>query len=277
MATDLRSIRADLYATPLDVRLMSSGVIGKQTHGDTIDVDDARAEMFLLRARGIIDLKLASVIDSSSDLEVTPYQGSVLIPKAAYDETTTAENDTTTPGILYGFSSIASGATTELWTLTFTTTTAYTITGSFSGSQGTGATDGAADSTSTNGDITIPNDVWSGSPAVGDIFYVPVYKHQSSIVLLATMLATGLLFKSISLGVGIADNQGAKLYDDAIDLLDSIVETGALPDLSLALDTTDMQVPWAIDLAGYDETKYKSEEYEMTYTSNYSWYDRWIS
>jgi len=38
-----------------------------------------------------------------------------------------------------------------------------------------------------------------------------------------------------------------------------------------------MQVPWAIDLAGYDETKYKSEEYEMTYTSNYSWYDRWIS
>lgn len=278
--TDFKTVKPLIYTTPIDVRIMSQGVVQQFTHADTIDVDDARTEMAILRATGIIDLKLAPIITSGTSLCVTPYAGPPIRPQAAYDETTTSENVGTsagTDGRLYGIVP-ASTAYTEMWTVTFTSTTAFTVVGSYSGAQGTGSTSTLF--TSTNSDITIPIDCWTGTHATGDKFYIPVYKHHRSIVLLATMLATGLIFKGSGMAIRAADNEGAKLYDDAIALLDAIVDAGSLPDLALVTgsnDSRDLASPYEIDVYGFDITRYKDEEFDMTYSgANYSLYERWL-
>jgi len=269
MATNLKTTKNQLYCTPIDVRVMSRGIVQVLTHADTIDVDDARVELAILRACGIIDLKLGGVISGTSSLEVVPYAGTPIKPQAAYDETTTSENPGT--GGLYGIIP-ASSAYTEMWTITFTSSTAYGVVGTFSGSQGTGATD--ANFTSSNSDITIPSDCWNGTHATDDKFYVPVYRHHKSIVMLATMLATGYIFKGSGMNIRTQDNEGAKLYYDAIALLDDVVNSGTLLGTGWTIDSRDLWVPYEINMSGYDITRYRTDEFDGMYAqSGYSWYD----
>jgi hypothetical protein len=264
MATDLKTVRQQLYSTPIDCRILALNNLLKLTHANTLNISDLMIDLHALRAKGIIDLKLANVVSGVSTFNVTPYAGPPLIPLP--DEENTGENVGT--GSLYGVV-VASTAVTELWTVTFTTGSAYTVTGSFSGAQGTGST--AATFTATNLDISIPADVWStGTHASGDIFYIPVYKQHSSIVLLSTMLATGLIFKGLASGAATqGGDTGVKFYDDAIALLDQMAASGGgLIGVNTMLNSSDMQVSYEVSVYGYDVSGYRADEFERYQSSS---------
>jgi hypothetical protein len=256
--TTFSTYKKSLYATPIDVRIMSLDFLREFTHSNTIFLDDPRISMALLRARGIVDLKLGGIVSGTTTFETTPYISSTLTPAA--DENDEGENETTS-GTLLGIIPSAD-ALTELWTFEFSDADTYTITGSMSGVQGGGDTTSVTPIVSTNTHITVPIDAWSGTFVAGDKFYIPVYRHIPEIVLLSTMLATGLIYKGSAAGNAPGDNPaGAKLYDDAIKLLDSIANgNSGLMGISFELDTTDLQTIYEISPWGYDVSAYSTDE-----------------
>lgn len=266
MTVDLRSLKQAVYSTPVDCRTLAMNSLPLNTHADTLYLNDRMLSLFLLRAKGIIDYELASVISGETVLEVTPYVGPSLIPLP--DENNEGENSGS--GVLWGLTA-ASTAYTEYWTFTFTSSTAFTAVGSYSGAQGTGSTSTAF--TSTNLDITIPAGAWTGTPATGDKFYIPVYKHHPSIVTIATMLATGLIFKGQSTGSAPDTNPaGAALYDDAMGMLKRIVANGgAILGVNTLINASDLMVSCEWDFAGRNVTNYATDE-NSRYPTESSYY-----
>jgi hypothetical protein len=274
MATDLKTLRREVYSTPLDTRILMFDAVEKLTHADTLLLNDLMIDMFALRARGIIDMKLGATLTGTSVIETTPYCGPVLIPRPDHDNT----GENTGTAVLYGCAP-ASDAYTELWTIYFTSDTAFTVTGSYSGSQGTGST--TTDFTSTNSDIVIPSDAWSGTPAAGDYFYIPVYKHVPEMVAISSLLTAGLILKSINAntsteGAGI----GTKFYNDAESLLDDIASgTSGLMGVNTLLNSSDLMISYEISHAGYDISNYQDDE-NARYINNtsavYPFWQNWV-
>ena len=93
-----------------------------------------------------------------------------------------------------------SNAICEHFTLTFISSTQYTVSGYLSGNVGEGTTD--TDFTSTGGDLIIPagtyNDLFSGSFEQGDKIYISVNMWHRTIATIATYLATGDAIRKIS-------------------------------------------------------------------------------
>ncbi len=251
LATDLKTLRKQLYSTPLDTRIIIFDAIEAVTHADTLLLSDSMIDLFSLRARGIIDLKLGSTISGPTVFETTPYCGPVLIPRPNHQN----ENENTGTGILYG-SLPATTAYTELFSVTFSSDTAFSVVGSFSGSQGSGTT--ATTFTSTNLDLVIPYDAWSGTPANGDIFYIPIYKHIPEVVMLSAMLTAGLLIKGINVNTNVdSSGVGMQFYQDAINLLDAIAAGEAgLIGINTLINTKDLITSYQISLNGYDISNY---------------------
>lgn len=272
--TDLKTLKYPVFSTPLDVRTLAMNSLPVWTHADTLYLSDRMITLFLLRAKGIINFELASVISSETTLETIPYVGPALIPLP--DEENTGENVGT--GVLWGLIA-ASTSYTEYWTVTFTSDTAFSVEGSYSGAQGTGSTSVAF--TSTNGDITIPADAWSGTPATGDKFYIPVYRHHPSIVTIATMLATGLIFRGQSTGAAPDTNPaGAQLFDDAMKSLKMMKEAGgAILGVNTIVNSSDLLVPFEITSFGADVTNYRPDELSryLTNTTTYSSLPWWAN
>lgn len=272
--TDIRTLKQTVFSTPVDVRYLAMGSLPANTHADTLYLNDRMITLFLLRARGIISYELASVISGETVFEVTPYVGPSLIPLP--DEENLGENSGS--GVLWGLTP-ATTAYTEYWTITFTSSTAFTVTGSYSGSQGTGTTSTAF--TSTNSDIVIPSDAWSGTPATGDKFYIPVYKHHPSIVTIATMLATGLIFKGQATGSAPDTNPaGSQLYNDAIKALKAMKEAGgAILGVNTLISSSDLMVSYEIAPWGADLSNYQTDENQrlISNTSSYDlpWWRTW--
>lgn len=253
--TDFVQYKKEVYATPLDILVLSMDFIRETTHSSKIFVDDARAMMALYRARGIIDLKLGNVVSGVTTFNTTPYASPPIKPAADSD----GNGENTGSGVLNGIIP-ASTAVTERWIITFSTTSAFSVTGSISGAQGTGST--ATLFTSTNSYISIPADAWSGTPAVSDKFYVATYKQVPEIVMLASMLATGLIYKGSAAGNSPGDApSGAKLYDDAMKMLDSIASgESSLIGVDMDLDTRDLQTIYEPDVFGGDSSNYSEDE-----------------
>lgn len=274
MTTDLRTLKQAVYSTPQDIRFLAMGSLPQLTHADSLYLSDRMITLFLLRAKGIIDYELASVISGETALEVTPYVGPSLIPLP--DENNEGENSGS--GVLWGLTA-ATTAYTEYWTFTFTSSTAFTVTGSYSGSQGTGSTSTAF--TATNSSIVVPSDAWSGTPAVGDKFYIPVYKHHPSIVTIATMLATGMIFKGQATGSAPDTNPaGAQLYEDGLLALKRIRDAGgAILGVSNLINSKDLLVPYEVTLTGVDLSNYRTDENSryLTDTTSYNWLPWWAN
>lgn len=270
--TDLKILKSPVFSTPVDVRTLAMNSLPVWTHANTLYLSDRMITLFLLRAKGIINFELASVISSETTLETTPYVGPALIPLP--DEENTGENTGT--GVLWGLTA-ASTAYTEYWTVTFTSDTAFSVEGSYSGAQGTGSTSAAF--TSTNSDVVIPADAWSGTPASGDKFYIPVYKHHPTIVTIATMLATGLIFKGQSTGAAPDTNPaGAQLYDDAMKSLEMMKKAGgAILGVNTIINSSDLMISMEYDFTGRNVTNYATDENQriISNTTGYSlpwWY-----
>lgn len=119
-----------------------------------------------------------------------------ITPWAKFPEALTAPRvENTGSGVLSPKMTISASAITELWTLTFSSATAYAFSGSISGSQGTGAT--GSNSASTNTYLTIPSTKWSGTSESGDVFYVRVYEVEAAVVNMSSMFASALLLDNL--------------------------------------------------------------------------------
>jgi len=240
----------------MDCRILAANTILAQTHSDKIWFDDPRVKLAILRATGIVDMKLGRKFSGVSTMEVTPYVSPALKPQA--DEEGEGENTSTCE--LLGVTA-ASSATTEMWTVTFSSTTAFSVTGSLSKSQGSGTIGTAF--VSTNADISIATDAFSGTPVTSDKIYFMTYKHHKSIVCLASMLAVGLISKGQQMQGPVNENDpGIQMYNDAINLLDDIVEDKAgLIGVNYLPDTKDIMQSYEIDVFGYDISNYGTDTY----------------
>ena len=247
MAT-IKSLRPRFFCNVLDVRRWNEELTS------TVKTD-AFIESKILDAKDVILMYLSKVYGDESNLRTTPYAG-VILP----------DTDNTGTASLLAVQ-VATTAYTETWTIEFTSATAYTITGSCSGSQGTGDT--TVDSSSTNSDITFLTTAFTGTPAIGDIFYIPVYDVYSVIASLASMLAA-----AFSLGVVYNENVpnendfATTLYDRAIDILDRlsrpfdddglVIDDTALTAMD-SLDIEPIAVSYVIDENGDDKTTYRPD------------------
>lgn len=184
-----------LFCTTLDVRNMSEYI-------NAAVRDDARVAQFIYRADAFIRSSLRGLYTVDAGLLASSaWNGRPQPPFASPDHDIfgnvgDAELMDITP---------SSSAVTELWTLAFTSSTAFTVSGSVSGSQANGSVNSDYD----NGLIAIASASWSGSPSSGDKFYIPVYTADPSIVAISALLSAGLLLKATYMGDG-----GSKEGDD---------------------------------------------------------------
>lgn len=258
--TTISTLQNDLLTTPLDVRLMNE-ILQNETVNSNILVDDNRILRDIYFASSEVRATLYRVYDGDSMLETIPVAIPPIIPK--YNEQS-GVTENTGDGVLYGIVP-SEDAKTEQWTIIFTSTTAYDVVGSRSGGQGSGDT--SSDFTSTNTWITIPSDVWSGTPATGDKFYVAVWAHYPMVVYLTTLIAASLIHNSIFNFV--APNETPitdKFRTEANRILGWLNkgydENGTpfrLPSFS-ADDLSEIPIPWYIDRLGSDISNYSSTE-----------------
>lgn len=156
----------------------------------------------------------------------------------------------------------ASTARTQQWEVTFSSTTAFSVNGTLSGSEGSGTT--ASNFISSDAEITIPSANWSGTPASGDVIYISVYKHRPLVVTLSSMYAAFFISSELFRGergmppeVEILKNQVDEIlnalcspYDDSGLRLDSFSER----------DITPEGLQYTISVTGQDISPYSDNE-----------------
>ena len=250
--TDFRSIKKAMYSTPMDVRAWLSVL-----ERDVVDDDDT------VVTKQPVDDQLIELHIQNADATIIGYLGAVYGVSLLDNQTPyfvgpirAAENSSATylKGVI-----VALTAITEQWLLKFTSTTAFSIIGSISGNQGTGAID--ADSNSTNNDIEIKAVDWVGSVAViGDQIIIATCKSRPIIRALSSQLAAAAVINAVYSSSENKEAEWAKsLRKQALDFLKSLVDSKS--DVSLAeLSSEDVgryvPVQHVIDKYGRDVTKY---------------------
>ena len=278
MATTVSTLQPDLFTTPIDVRILNE-IIQSQTENSKILADNSRLLWAIFWATDEVRTSLYRTYPGDSYLEAaTPYCSPVLVPK--YNEHS-GISENTGSATLYGIVP-SSDAETELWTITFSSTSAFSVTGSRSGSQGSG-TKGIA-FTSTNTWISIPADVFSGTPANGDVFYVAVYKHYPIIVYLTSLIAASIVHNGLFNFLAPNESQITDRFRQEANRLIKNFNSGydfagqpfRLPSFSID-DMAEIANPFFISRYGTDESNYSSTE-EPSITSvekNYDNYPLW--
>lgn len=86
-------------------------------------------------------------------------------------------------------------AISEMWTITFASSSAFSVKGTHSKSQGSGTTGGTF--TATNGNLVIATTDWTGTPDTGDVFYVCTYNYEATLVRLSSLIAAAMYIDSV--------------------------------------------------------------------------------
>lgn len=222
---------------------------------DTWSVYSARRlRGFILRSDGIIRTALRATYGADLTSGITPWAS---IPET--DEDNDAGSGELLPDI-----TVDADAITEVWTLTFTSTTEYNIVGSLSGSQGTGAT--GSDSASTNGYITVPTANWSGTFAIGDVFYVRTYDIEAAVVEMSALMASGVVLQSRYTEFVPNRSEISREYmEEARKRVDQVTDGDSPYALEVgrsARDIDPIQVDWEIDAYGNNITDYAETEWD---------------
>ena len=241
----------DSLSTIQDVRNMSEYIT-------TAVRDDARVRQYILRADSVIRDALRPYYAMDSEVEDTPYNGPPQAPFAVPDHDISGNSS---DGALSDIT-VASNAKTEVFTITFTGNTAFSVSGTVSGSQGTGST--ASDFTASNSSIVIPAANWSGTFAANDVIKVAVYRAKPLIVTCSALLATGLLLKSSFEGGDGVSARGVDFQTQAEDLIDRLQrpyeDDGLQLDTFSARDLTPEGVAYFVDMVGKDVSRYADNE-----------------
>lgn len=276
MATTISNLQPDLFATPIDVRILNE-IIQSQTENSKILADNSRLLWAIFWATDEVRTSLYRTYSGDSNLLAdAPYCSPVLVPK--YNEHS-GISENTGSATLYGIVP-SSDAETELWTITFSSETAFTVTGSRSGSQGSG-TKGTA-FTSTNTWITIPADVFTGTPANGDVFYVAVYKHYQIIVYLTSLIAASIVHNGLFNFLAPNETPVTDRFRQEANRLIKNFNNGydpkglsfRLPSFSID-NASEIPNSWYIDRLGLDISNYSSSEEPAIITGDIASVDCW--
>jgi len=219
--------------------------------------DDARLLAMIFRADGLIRARLRGHYTVDDDLEDdAPWNGPPLARIAINDQ---AANSGT--GALIDVTP-ASTARTQQWTITFTTVPAFTVSGTLSGAEGTGST--ASDFTTADAELVIPSANWSGTPIIGDQFYVSVYKYRPLIVALSSMYAAYYTSSEIFRGTEGIPPEVQKLKDDAEQILERLTtpyeDDGMRLDSFAERDISPEGLQYTISSVGDDISAYSDNE-----------------
>lgn len=219
--------------------------------------DNPRIVQFINRADGLIRNGLRGFYTIDSGLEITPWNGFPQVPFEHEDHNISANTGT---GSLLDVTP-ATTAITELWTVTFTDATSFTVSGSVSGAQGSGGT--GSEFTSTNSFLVIPTAAWSGTHAANDLFYIPVYKADPLILACSAYLSAGMAMKSIFQGEG-PQIEGKLRWSDGMDILKKLQKPYTDEGYQLGTfsprDISPEGLEYQIDPLGRDASKYADNE-----------------
>jgi hypothetical protein len=149
-------------------------------------------------------------------------------------------------------------AVTEVFTLEFTSTTAFSVKGDRTGVLSSGTTG----STYTSSYINIPNTAWVGTFLPGDLFYVRTYISERLIESICSRLTAAKLLESVYTDqqpnqVGTVDSLRRDAKADINDLLDQSKVLGKEP-LKVSSDLEYEEVNYSVDELGNDVTTYLS-------------------
>lgn len=267
-----KDFKPTLYCTVLDVLMQSSDMISDQINlkifdssTDSIVRFAHQVEHDILDATNMVRSCLLNVY-SESGLETTPHTG---IPFR--DVSNTSLSDGTSALLTAG--QAGASAITEWWTLTFSSATNYAAKGSASESKG--SSNITSDFTSTgDGDLILladanPN-IWTGTFANGQKFYIPTYKHKPIVVSVTAMLALAYALDHVfQAEIPNASEYGTTMEERAMKWLNQLsdpYESGVVLDgLPPERDLSDIQIPY-IELfdvtgAGPQESDLAADDY----------------
>jgi len=235
------SFTTQFYSTPQGARELDQSI-------DSSVRSNTELTPHLLHAKGVIELALGEKYGLSALLS-TPFL--VGWNPAANSGTKVLEA-----------ASITADAITETWTITFTDTTSFSVSGSLSGTQGTGTV--STSYTSTNGVLSIDGtaSAWSSGAAVaGDVFYIDTFNTQPSLIPISNLLTGGHLVNTVfnQQQPNEAD-AGNTFYDRGMELLNLIIEGKAELTSRPARDIAPIPSTWHIDMFGNDVTPYDNTE-----------------
>jgi hypothetical protein len=240
-----------LLSTPGDIRNLREEIY-------TSVRDDRRLISHILRADGIIRSRLQRLYTLDSALEnAAPWNGPPIGRISVGDQ-----DGNSGTGSLRDLTPSPT-ARTQLWTLTFTSTTAFSISGSVSGAQTAGSITSLY--TSTDGEISIPVARWTAGFAIGDQIFVSVYKHKPLVVWLSATYATYFASSELFRGTEGVPAEVEQMKTDVLEVLEMLnkpySEDGMRLDSFAERDISPEGVGYSISLTGQDISQYADNEH----------------
>jgi hypothetical protein len=157
---------------------------------------------------------------------------------------------------------------TQMYTITFTSSTAFTVDGQVEGSMGSGNT--STNFTAGNGDFTISSDAWFGTFTDKQKFYFAIYSWYPRIVRLAVAAATAMVLwprYGRDAGEGSLSTAGG-YFKEHVDGMRSLLNPDGkggerLPSLGARSFET-RAIPYDVSWLGVDSTKVRSSNLDET-------------
>lgn len=207
--------------------------------------------------------------DARLKMDLKPYYGSSLTTSSPYATTPIARFGNSASGKLLlanaaGTETLtvsSSLANTQVYTITFTSSTAFSVESDLTGSNGSGTTSG--DFTTTDTYLTIPTELWNGTFFNGDVHYVRVYTHESALVYLSALLAANQVLNTIyTEEVPDASASAERYLEQYRNQIRALQRGEAFLEKGLSTrDIDPIQVDYEIDVYGTDATDYQDADW----------------
>jgi hypothetical protein len=238
---------------------------------DTVDLvpqlyDDEDQNFPVLSPEQIRELIIRN--DAQLRGELRPFYGDSISTTTPYAVTPIARYGNSSAGKLLltnGTNDIAvsTGASiyTQVYKLTFTSTTAFDCESDLTGSQGNGTI--GSNFTTTDTFVTINSALWNGSFFNADVHYLKIYNHEQMLAHLSALLTAQYILDTIYTeevpdASATAEKYGEK-YKQSIRMLRN--GTAFLEKGLTKRDINPIQVDYEIDEYGNDATKYRDTDW----------------
>ena len=218
------------------------------------------------------EIEIRSLItrtDARLKSELKPYYGSTLTTSAPYATAPVPRFGNTASGNLLlqnaaGTETLtvsSSLSNTQVYTVTFTSATAFSVSSDLTGANGTGST--SSDFTTTDTFLTIPTELWNGTFFNGDVHYIRVYTHESALVQLSALLAANQVLNTIyTEEVPDASASAEKYLEQYRNQIRALQRGDAFLEKGLSTrDISPVQLDYEIDEYGTDATNYADKDW----------------
>lgn len=259
--TDFKTTKKKMFSTPMDVRALNRLLMRKiENVAEGVlkqEVTDQEIEQYIYDADSIIRAYLQSYYSETEINGQTPYY----IGPVPIDGNTGVISLT---GVV-----LSSVVVTEQWVIKFTGQNStgvdtFSLTGSFSGDQGSG--DVGTDFASTNGDVTIKAVDWAYPDTAnrmnaGDQLVFASYKSHDFVRKISAMLAASFLIDALyGESESNVSSYGETFYKRAMAFLDKLQDTDSGVSLSgsVAASVDHETTGYNVDRWGRDTTLYRS-------------------